>query len=1020
MYREKPAVKPDKRAKIRDAFDGDELVSNQATIREAMRMGKSKLLRGDSQSPSPKYIRSLRPPRIPNNTNSRPKSLVTISFFLVVSFLFLSPFFGAVGDEPDIVDQGSQEFTATWTFDNPSDFTTKETIISNSEVVLETHQYFWNQTTQNDFNSAVQKDNVTITQKTYTDEVWSDDFERIDEGDWILGILGGGKNQWQHGEVSDIPGFIGPRNSGNYVWGTNLSGKYDDDNAVPSDYFLMSPAIDLGDSVNTKMTLWHYYSFENETIWSDGGRVEVSIDNGLSWIPKFNLGSFMDKIESTANPLYDDYCFVGNSSDWIEETYDLSTLDGEDSLLIRFRFATDGLVSDYGWYLDEIKITSTRFSDGEVELSTRNMEVGNDPVNIVQRPTGITIIDTTKPVNVDGLITEWTVYTATSGKGKMKIFRKIGGDFRYMDETELEDIGVNNTFECSIQVKEGDYIGWYGESAEIYATSNGGSSYSMSDDIKLTHPISDWTSNNDTYSISARGVSRFPVGIITSSVFDTGSSAMWNEISWSGDISPPKVAIQFQTRTGNSSDTSHASWSAWSSYLSNSGGSTINNPDSQFIQYKVRLTSMEQPNTPTLRDVAISFDKFSPLGEIETNDLIPDIIVQWQDFEFEETLNGQHIDYYYSLDSGGTWDPVPESGDLSSVSVLEGKIRFKSNLITTDTTVSPKLGEISLSYSSATPDMTFSIQADLEDVKPGDTLPISIFYQNNGVGAAKDVDITLELGTNLTFKGDNSGVQSTIEGETKRRWHFETVETGNWSFIVDTKVKDISKDTTLSISGTLEYTDIGGNQYNEMDSNILTIKVVETQDLFTYYLSIGGIIAAILIFSGIIIYRRYKAMQAGEVKMGPDDVKPGIGYLVMEENPSISYGIFSELIDEGYDGLCITRTFPSRVKATYYFEGVSMLWLSRARDELSILPTNLGGVLNRVKDFMDQNEKPVILLDGLEYLMVHNDFERVLKLVHGLNELTAIYNAMFIMPFNPLTMDVDKVALLKRDLKVLG
>jgi hypothetical protein len=51
---------------------------------------------------------------------------------------------------------------------------------------------------------------------------------------------------------------------------------------------------------------------------------------------------------------------------------------------------------------------------------------------------------------------------------------------------------------------------------------------------------------------------------------------------------------------------------------------------------------------------------------------------------------------------------------------------------------------------------------------------------------------------------------------------------------------------------------------------------------------------------------------------------------------------------------------------------------------------------------------------------VHNDFQKVLKLVHGLNELSAIYDARLLIPLNPLTMDVDKIALLKRDLKILG
>jgi archaellum biogenesis ATPase FlaH len=77
-------------------------------------------------------------------------------------------------------------------------------------------------------------------------------------------------------------------------------------------------------------------------------------------------------------------------------------------------------------------------------------------------------------------------------------------------------------------------------------------------------------------------------------------------------------------------------------------------------------------------------------------------------------------------------------------------------------------------------------------------------------------------------------------------------------------------------------------------------------------------------------------------------------------------------------------------------------------------------VAQNVKDFMEANEDSVILFDGLEYLMVHNDFEKVLKLVHALNEYTAINNTRLLIPLNPYTLEKDKLAFLKRDLKVVG
>ncbi|UCE38159.1 MAG: DUF835 domain-containing protein [Thermoplasmata archaeon] len=920
------------------------------------------------------------------------------------------------------------ELTATWTFDYPDAFNTTETVIANSEAVLKTYDYQWNQSTQNDFTQG-DLDNIVVTQKPFVKRVYSDDFESGSWG-WVHGILDTGKDHWELGHVSYIPGFIGPRDSGSFVWGTKLDGKYDDDTGVPSDCFLQSPSIDLSDSEETKMTFWHYYDFENETVWNDGGRVEISVDNGVSWIPKFPFGGgYPDIIVSEDNRLHGEWCFVGNSTAWIQETFDLSSYDGKESLKIRFHFATDGVISAYGWYIDEIEITSTTYGDGELELTPRSVEIGVESANSIQRPPFETVIDINNPANVDGVLTEWWVHitsTTLNAKGKMKIFRPKGDKIVFVNETGFVDISVGrNEFTCYIEIRAGDYIGWYGEDASIYAKSEG-VAYSMPQDISQNHSMSNWTKTTltNTYSIGARGASRFPVGTIISQPFDAESPAMWEEIRWSETLPVDEVDIFIQTRSGNSSDPDDGTWNPWSSQLSNPNSSSIRSSDAQYIQFKATLSTTKQPFTPTLSSVSVLYGKYSTYGDIETSDFVPEFVVQWQDFTVDESHNEliQEIDYFYSIDSGENWDSVPDDGDLRFVSVLEGKIRFKMNLSTGDTTLSPIIREMGISYTSNRPDMGLYIASDKETAKPGDMVSFSIFYENMGESNAQGVSIALELDDNLTYRGDNSIVQPTVEEGNVIRWDFLSLEPPlNRTLLVDTKVKDdINKETVIVVRAVLNYSDIGGNQYDKVFSNVIVINIKISQAWYSDYLYVSAVIIVILIAAMILVFRRYKSLRDSEIKINYKDVGNGIGYLVMEENPTISYGIFSDLIDEGHSGLCITRTFPQRVKASYYFEGVSILWLSRSRDKNSILPTNLGGVLNYVKDFMEENENPVILLDGLEYLMVHNDFQRVLKLVHGLNELVAIYDAKLLMPLNPLTMDVDKVALFKRDSKILG
>jgi hypothetical protein len=493
-------------------------------------------------------------------------------------------------------------------------------------------------------------------------------------------------------------------------------------------------------------------------------------------------------------------------------------------------------------------------------------------------------------------------------------------------------------------------------------------------------------------------------------------------INWSVDITPGTNMV-FQVRSGNPFEETNISWDQWSPEVSDPNGFQIDIENGRYFQFTVTMNATDPLQTPILFNVSVSYRKYSTEGEVETQDFVPDFVVQWLDFSASDIESGQSIEYSYSIDSGFTWNPVPQDGDLKAVSVLQKKMRFKIRLFTDDTTVTPQVIQFSLSYYNATPEMTIFIETEKETAISGDTISISIWYHNIGIGNSTDIVITLFMDLNLIYKTHTSTVEPSFETTSVKKieWTIDTISISdaNKTIRVDAKVKDLDVETDLICYAFINYSDIGDNRWVNVQSNTLTIKVSPQTD-FLSLLFYVVLIAIILIIFLVLLIKRYRSEDDSEKKISLDKVERGIGYLVIEDNPKRSYSLFSDLIDYGYSGLCMTRTFPGRVKSNYSFDDVSILWLSRARDEDSILPTNLGAVLRSIKDFMEESDSSVILLDGLEYLIVHNDFPKVLKLVHIINEMAAINNAVVIMPLNPITLDEGKVALLKRDLKLLG
>lgn len=147
----------------------------------------------------------------------------------------------------------------------------------------------------------------------------------------------------------------------------------------------------------------------------------------------------------------------------------------------------------------------------------------------------------------------------------------------------------------------------------------------------------------------------------------------------------------------------------------------------------------------------------------------------------------------------------------------------------------------------------------------------------------------------------------------------------------------------------------------------------------------------------------------------------GVTYVVLERDASQAFEIFKDLVTHGAQGLCITRRAPKAVMAEYGLERTPVLWLSRvATEKNAIRPSPPEGVALAIEHFIQASEHSVVLLDGFEYLVSHNDFGSVLALLHDLNENVAIRDSILLVPFDPGAFNDREIALIRREVRLLG
>jgi len=122
-----------------------------------------------------------------------------------------------------------------------------------------------------------------------------------------------------------------------------------------TEYIVLSPVTLLEGS-----ELSFYHDYDTEQGW-DGGFVEISEDNGVSWTdlgPMMTENGYNGGLGNGSNPqVANRAAFTGNSNGYISTTIDLSSY-GTKTVLIRFGFGEDDNTFRIGWYVDDVKIRS--------------------------------------------------------------------------------------------------------------------------------------------------------------------------------------------------------------------------------------------------------------------------------------------------------------------------------------------------------------------------------------------------------------------------------------------------------------------------------------------------------------------------------------------------------------------------------------------------------------------------------------------------------------------------------------
>ncbi len=114
-------------------------------------------------------------------------------------------------------------------------------------------------------------------------------------------------------------------------------------------------------------------------------------------------------------------------------------------------------------------------------------------------------------------------------------------------------------------------------------------------------------------------------------------------------------------------------------------------------------------------------------------------------------------------------------------------------------------------------------------------------------------------------------------------------------------------------------------------------------------------------------------------------------------------------------GLIVTRQFTNDIRKKYYIQTTPIVWLSTVQGQQNMDPAKLALLTDYITNFMETSPNGVVLVDGIEYLVTSNDFQRVQKAIDRWTECAMTSKSRLIMSIDDNAFDIKEVATMERD-----
>jgi len=164
------------------------------------------------------------------------------------------------------------------------------------------------------------------------------------------------------------------------------------------------------------------------------------------------------------------------------------------------------------------------------------------------------------------------------------------------------------------------------------------------------------------------------------------------------------------------------------------------------------------------------------------------------------------------------------------------------------------------------------------------------------------------------------------------------------------------------------------------------------------------------------LFRKHKELEQYDVpeNVALSGIRFGWSYVIFEPTPNIVYQFVSKFNPDAYDILIVTSSRPKAVRVRFRYQIPEIIMLSTNPKAGSMNVRELGALMVRIKSFIEEHEKPVVVFDNITDIAEANGLSSAITFMNQVTNCSTKLTC-FAFSVNPEVLtDKDRNLLIKK------